>query len=32
MLREHGDGRAKPNWVERIDKKYAWIAMHQLAS
>ena len=32
MLHKYGGGRAKPAWVERISKKYQWIAMHQLAS
>ena len=32
MLREYGGGRAKPVWAERIAKKYAWIALSQLAS
>jgi len=32
MLSEYGPGRGKPNWAERIGKKYQWIAMYQLAS
>lgn len=32
MLDKHGGGRAKPAWVERVGKKYQWIAMYQLAS
>ena len=32
MLDEYGGGRSKPKWVERIGKKYQWIAMYQLAS
>ena len=32
MLLEHGGGRGKPVWAERIGKKYMWVAMHQLAS
>ena len=32
MLRDHGGGRGKPVWAERIGKKYMWVAMHQLAS
>ncbi|MEW5804276.1 MAG: hypothetical protein AB1847_19445 [bacterium] len=32
MLSEHGGGRGKPTWAERIGKKYQWIAMYQLAS
>ncbi len=32
MLGRHGGGRAKPVWAERIAKKYAWIAMYQLAA
>lgn len=32
MLKKYGGGRAKPVWAERIDKKYQWIAMYQLAS
>ena len=32
MLQKYGGGRAKPVWAERIAKKYAWIALGQLAS
>ena len=32
MLGKHGGGRSKPNWAERIGKKYQWVAMYQLAS
>ena len=32
MLFEHGGGRGKPAWAERIGKKYMWVAMYQLAS
>jgi len=32
VLGKHGGGRAKPAWVERIGKKYKWVAMYQLAS
>ena len=32
MLQKYGGGRAKPAWAERIAKKYAWIALSQLAS
>ena len=32
MLHTYGGGRAKPVWAERIAKKYAWIALNQLAS
>ena len=32
MLAHYGGGRGKPVWVERIGKKYQWIAMYQLAS
>ena len=32
MLHDHGGGRGKPVWAERIGKKYMWNAMHQLAS
>ena len=32
MLQEHGGGRGKPVWAERIGKKYTWVAMQQLAS
>ena len=32
MLGKHGGGRSKPNWAERIAKKYLWLAMYQLAS
>ena len=27
-----GDGRGKPEWAERIGKKYQWMAMYQLVS
>ena len=30
MLREHGGGRAKPRWAERIGKKYYWILLQRL--
>jgi len=32
MLGQHGGGRSKPKWAERIGKKYQWIGMYQLAS
>jgi hypothetical protein len=32
MLGKYGGGRSKPNWAERIGKKYLWVAMYQLAS
>ena len=32
MLGKYGGGRGKPSWVERIGKKYLWVAMYQLAS
>jgi hypothetical protein len=32
MLSKYGGGRGKPAWVERIGKKYQWIAMYQIAS
>ncbi len=32
MVGTFGDGRGKPEWAERIGKKYQWIAMYQLAS
>ena len=32
MLQKYGGGRGKPVWAERIAKKYAWIALNQLAS
>ena len=32
MLGKYGGGRSKPEWAERIGKKYQWIAMYQLAS
>ena len=32
MLHDHGGGRGKPKWAERIGKKYMWVALHQLAS
>ena len=32
MRHDHGGGRGKPVWAERIGKKYMWTAMQQLAS
>lgn len=32
MLGRFGGGRGKPEWAERIGKKYQWMAMYQLAS
>ncbi len=32
MTREHGGGRSKPVWAERIGKKYQWTALFRLAS
>ena len=32
MLGKFGGGRGKPEWAERIGKKYQWMAMYQLAS
>ncbi len=32
MLGKYGGGRSRPAWVERIGKKYLWVAMYQLAS
>ena len=32
MVGKFGDGRDKPEWPERIGKKYQWMAMYQLAS
>ena len=32
MLHDHGGGRGKPVWAERIGKKYMWVAMQRLAS
>ena len=32
MVGKYGDGRGKPEWAERIGKKYQWMAMYQLAS
>ena len=32
MLGRFGGGRGKPKWVERIGKKYQWMALYQLAS
>lgn len=31
-MRKFGYGRMRPEWAERIGKKYQWIAMYQLAS
>jgi hypothetical protein len=30
MLYEHGGGRGRPSWAERIGKKYQWIALYRL--
>lgn len=30
VLREFGPGRGKPKWIERIGKKYQWIALNRL--
>jgi hypothetical protein len=30
MLYHHGGGRGKPEWAERIGKKYQWIALYRL--
>ncbi|MAT40103.1 MAG: hypothetical protein CL946_10925 [Ectothiorhodospiraceae bacterium] len=32
MRNKYGPGRGKPTWVERIGKKYQWIALYQLAA
>ena len=32
MVGRFGPGRGKPEWAERIGKKYQWMAMYQLAS
>lgn len=32
VTHETGGGRGKPQWAERIGKKYQWVAMYQLAS
>ena len=32
MLHDHGGGRGRPSWADRIGKKYQWIAMYKLAS
>lgn len=32
MLGKYGGGRSKPEWAERIGKKYQWIALYHLAS
>ena len=31
-MQKYGYGRMRPEWAERIGKKYQWIAMYQLAS
>jgi len=31
LLDEYGGGRSRPEWAERIGKKYQWIAMYRLA-
>jgi hypothetical protein len=30
MIRDYGDGRARPVWAERIGKKYQWIALYRV--
>jgi hypothetical protein len=30
MLSKYGHGRSKPDWAERIGKKYQWIALYRL--
>ncbi|MGK0721422.1 hypothetical protein [Leucobacter sp. W1478] len=30
VLGKYGPGRAKPKWIERIGKKYQWIALNRL--
>ncbi|WP_435299720.1 hypothetical protein [Timonella sp. A28] len=30
VLRKYGPGRGKPKWIERIGKKYQWIALNRL--
>ena len=30
MLSKYGQGRSKPDWAERIGKKYQWIALYRL--
>jgi len=30
VLGKYGSGRAKPKWIERIGKKYQWIALNRL--
>lgn len=32
ILHEHGGGRGKPVWAERIGKKYQWIALARLTA
>jgi nucleoside phosphorylase len=32
MLYNHGPGRGRPGWAERIGKKYQWIALNRLAA
>jgi hypothetical protein len=32
LLQKYGGGRAKPKWVERIGKKYQWLAMYRIAA
>lgn len=31
VINEFGDGRSTPAWIERIGKKYQWIALNRLA-
>ena len=30
IMGEYGGGRSRPNWIERIGKKYQWIALNRL--
>ncbi len=30
VMNEYGGGRSKPKWIERIGKKYQWIALNRL--
>jgi len=32
ILSKHGGGRSRPEWIERIGKKYQWIALYRLAA
>lgn len=32
LLRKYGGGRSRPEWAERVGKKYQWISLYRLAA